>query len=198
MPGLGSRFTIVLPWVNVRGALDPLGQPVGSADECGEPAGEGSPTRRRTFGRGAAERGSVRRLSVSSPPVVLVADDSELTCALLKDFLEAQGCRVEIARHGAEALKLAHEARPAMILMDIQMPDVDGLEAIRRLRAGQDRQLADVPIIALTALSMPGDRELCLEAGADEYMSKPVNLRALCQIIQRYLELPQPPVPAVE
>jgi CheY-like chemotaxis protein len=70
--------------------------------------------------------------------------------------------------------------------MDIQMPEMDGLEAIRSLRI--DADLATIPIIALTALAMPGDRERCLEAGANDYLSKPVNLKKLVKAIQTYLD----------
>ena len=87
-----------------------------------------------------------------------------------------------VARDGAEAIERAKEERPDLILIDIQMPGMDGLEATRRLRA--DANLADIPVIALTALAMPGDRELCLGAGANEYLSKPVSLKGLVQVIE--------------
>ena len=71
--------------------------------------------------------------------------------------------------------------------MDIQMPGMDGLEAIRRLRADPDAELAATPIIALTALAMPGDREQCLEAGANEYLAKPMNLARLVDLMDKLL-----------
>jgi CheY-like chemotaxis protein len=71
--------------------------------------------------------------------------------------------------------------------MDIQMPDMDGLETIRHLRLIPDLGLASVPVIAITALAMPGDRERCLEAGANEYISKPIRLKELVSMIQRIL-----------
>jgi CheY-like chemotaxis protein len=76
---------------------------------------------------------------------------------------------------------MAHEHQPALILMDIQMPEMDGLEAIRSIR--QQAGMAAIPIIALTALAMPGDRERCLAAGATLYISKPISLRYLCQTV---------------
>lgn len=88
-------------------------------------------------------------------------------------YLRAKGYDVTVARNGGEALVRAHEAPPHAILMDIQMPGMDGLQAIRRIRA--DVGLNAIPIVALTALAMPGDRERCLQAGADEYLTKPVE-----------------------
>jgi CheY-like chemotaxis protein len=93
---------------------------------------------------------------------------------------------VIVAHDGAEALEKAREADPELILMDVQMPVIDGLEATRRLRA--QARFARTPVIVLTALTMPGDRERCLQAGANEYLSKPVRLSSLVETIQQLLQ----------
>ncbi len=116
--------------------------------------------------------------------VVLLAEDNELTLNTISDFLKSCGFQVSAARNGQEALERAHELQPAVILMDIQMPVLDGLEATRRLRQAQDTQ--HTPVIALTALAMPGDRQRCLDAGANAYLSKPVNLESLVELIQQF------------
>lgn len=121
----------------------------------------------------------------SEAPLILLAEDNEANILTVSAFLEARGYRLIVARNGEEAIQRAQESRPAIILMDIQMPLLDGLEATRRLRA--DRELAATPIIALTALAMPGDREQCLAAGADDYLSKPISMRELAQMIERRL-----------
>jgi CheY-like chemotaxis protein len=90
-----------------------------------------------------------------------------------------------LATDGQQAIDLAKSHRPDLILMDIQMPVINGLEAIKQIC--QDPNLADIPIIALTALAMVGDREKCLEAGANEYLSKPIKLKALVDTIQNIL-----------
>jgi CheY-like chemotaxis protein len=91
-----------------------------------------------------------------------------------------------VAENGAEALALAETHRPDLILMDIQMPKVDGLTAIRQMRANP--VMAPIPIIALTALAMPADQEKCLAAGANAYLAKPVRLKSLVETMQRLLE----------
>lgn len=117
-------------------------------------------------------------------PLVLLAEDNEQSIGLFTDYLKLSGYRISVARTGVEALKRAKEDNPDIILMDIQMPEMDGLEAMRRLRA--ESEFSAVPIIAMTALAMPGDRERCLEAGASEYLSKPVNLGMMVETIHRF------------
>ena len=91
-----------------------------------------------------------------------------------------------LAKDGIEAVELTKSYHPDLILMDIQMPEMDGLEAIKQIRLNPD--LATIPIIALTALAMPGDQEKCLAAGANEYLSKPLKLKALVNTIQQLLD----------
>ena len=118
--------------------------------------------------------------------LVLLADDNEIFRSTCCDVLQTWGCRVITASDGAEALEVARTRRPALVLMDIQMPGLNGMDAIRRLRA--DAVLAKLPVIALTALVMPGDRERCLQAGADEYVSKPVHWADLLEVMARLLK----------
>ena len=128
--------------------------------------------------------------SDQSAGAILLAEDNESNVDTVSEYLVAKGYRVTAARNGIEAIKRARDERPDVILMDIQMPKMDGLEATRYLRADTDpstglrTSLADVPIIALTALAMPGDRERCLAAGANEYLSKPVSLKQLVNVIE--------------
>jgi len=160
--GQGSRFTISLPW-------NELAQPEPQVTEqqAGDNVQTAAPTPR------------------VNEPLILMAEDNEDNITTVLDYLEAQGYRVIIARNGEEAIERAKEDKPHIILMDIQMPELDGLEATRRLRA--DSAFAGIPIIALTALAMPGDREKCLDAGATEYLSKPVSLRNLVKTIEACL-----------
>jgi PAS domain S-box-containing protein len=120
----------------------------------------------------------------SEHPLLLLAEDNQANIDTISGYLESRGYRLILANDGQQAIDMAKAHRPNLILMDIQMPGMDGLEAMRRIRAeGQ----TDVPIIALTALAMPSDQEKCLEAGADEYLAKPIKLKQLAATIQKLL-----------
>jgi len=118
-------------------------------------------------------------------PVVLLAEDNEANIGTFSSYLEVKGYRIILAKNGKELVDLAKAKKPDVILMDIQMPVIDGLEAAKQIRL--DPELTNIPIIALTALAMTGDREKCLEAGANEYLTKPVKLKQLTQTIQKLL-----------
>jgi CheY-like chemotaxis protein/anti-sigma regulatory factor (Ser/Thr protein kinase) len=126
-------------------------------------------------------------VSDSSSPFVMVVDDNTLLLEMIADFLEATGYRAVRSQSGKDALEKLGEVAPDIILMDIQMPGMDGLEAIHRIRANPDSMIATIPIIAVTALAMPGDRERCLAAGANDYLTKPVKLMELATILKQLL-----------
>lgn len=121
----------------------------------------------------------------SKKPLVLLAEDNETNIITMVDFLTAKGYRVTVAHNGIEAVGRAVEEKPDIILMDVQMPVIDGLEATRRIRA--EPELSSTPIIALTARAMPGDKERCLAAGVDLYLNKPVRLRRLLKVMEERL-----------
>ncbi len=109
---------------------------------------------------------------------ILMVDDDTRNIFALSSYLEYQGIRIRTAASGAEALKILDESRDIeLVLMDMMMPEMDGFEAIRHIR--NHRELHGLPVIAVTASAMKGDREKCLKAGASEYVSKPVNLQEL-------------------
>jgi CheY-like chemotaxis protein len=124
----------------------------------------------------------------SKSPLVIFADDNETVLQMVADFLEVKRYRVVKARNGTELLEQAVEFHPDIMLVDIQMPGIGGLETIRRIRSHPDPRIAGTPVIAVTALAMPADRERCLRAGANEYMSKPLQLKSLAVAIQKLLE----------
>lgn len=123
--------------------------------------------------------------------LILLAEDNEANINTMRSYLKAKGYRIVLAHNGLEAvLKMKNCAQeltgqdcPDLILMDIQMPEVDGISAIQQIR-----EFSDVPIIALTALVMPGDREQCLAAGANEYLAKPVKLKQLTMTIEQLIQ----------
>jgi two-component system cell cycle response regulator DivK len=117
---------------------------------------------------------------------ILVVEDNEKNMKLFRDVLHASGYRTLEAATGERAVELVFEHRPDLVLMDIQLPDIDGIEALSRLRA-EDRT-ASVPVLALTAQAMEGDRERFLAAGFDGYLSKPVDIAEFVATIKRYCE----------
>ncbi len=116
--------------------------------------------------------------------LILLAEDDLDNAMAIGGYLEAKNFQVVVAQNGLEAVTLASEINPNIILMDIQMPVMGGLEAIRLLRA--DPRFTSTPIIAITALAMQGDEKRCLQAGASEYMSKPFSLKQLVELIEQY------------
>jgi CheY-like chemotaxis protein len=126
-----------------------------------------------------------RQRSVASGPLVLVAEDNQVNELLATTMLRRRGLRPEMARTGLEAVRMATTREYAAIFMDCQMPEIDGYEATRRIRVAEtDRHL---PIIAMTANAMPGDRDRCLAAGMDDYLPKPVSPSQLDRALLRWL-----------
>lgn len=161
--GRGSRFSIVLP--AVAGTTDAAaGTTEGSAAKSGGAAAPAAPR----------------------PTTVLIAEDNDTNRRMFSDFLAAKHYQIITAVDGAEAVAQVHAHRPDLVLMDIQMPNVDGLTAIKLIRANP--AIAKTPIVALTALAMTGDRERCLAAGADDYLSKPVSLKNMEAKVQEILK----------
>ena len=117
---------------------------------------------------------------------ILVVEDNERNMKLFCEVLESSGYRTLEAETGELAVALTTEHRPDLVLMDIHLPDIDGVEALRRLRANE--RTASVPVLALTAQAMEGDRERFLAAGFDGYLSKPVNIMDLLDAVRRYCE----------
>jgi CheY-like chemotaxis protein/nitrogen-specific signal transduction histidine kinase len=160
--GVGSCFTVDLPWTTTV--------PKAQLPEAPDP------------GYATAEEEVTRPL-----PLILLAEDNQANISTLSSYLGAKGFRLIIAYNGEEAIAQAQTQKPDLILMDIQMPGMDGLEAMEHLRRIPD--LANIPIIALTALVMAEDRDRCLAAGATDYLPKPVRLKELTQRIQTLLGL---------
>jgi CheY-like chemotaxis protein len=117
---------------------------------------------------------------------ILVVEDNEKNMKLFRDVLQAAGYHILEAMCGERAVELAAELAPDLVLMDIQLPDIDGIEALARLRA-HDRT-ASVPVLAVTAQAMHGDRERFAAAGFDGYLSKPVDIVALVAAVGEHFD----------
>ncbi len=158
IPGQGSCFTITLPY---------------------EPDLEASAV-------GVVARQPVSRAVAAVPgsgPMLLLVEDNEINVEVVEEFLRHAGYRIVVARTGIEAIEQANAISPDLILMDVHLPMLDGLEVTRRLRS--QARFADTPIIALTASAMTGDRERCLAAGATDYLSKPLRMLELLEMVKK-------------
>jgi CheY-like chemotaxis protein len=117
--------------------------------------------------------------------VILVVEDNERNLKLLRDVLEYAGYDVRTARTGEDGISLAADDPPDLILMDLQLPGIDGVEALHRLR--ESPRTADIPVVAVTAQAMKQDRERVALAGFDGYVEKPISVRAFPDQIRRFL-----------
>jgi PAS domain S-box-containing protein len=160
-PGVGTRVCVFLPWTRPG---------------VGEAAGAGAAATESGWGDSGAVLHRRR---------ILVAEDNPTVALLLTEYLRSLGYDVDLANNGAEALEKAAALDPDLILMDVQMPVMDGLEATRRLKA--DSALASIPVAMLSAFAMTSDRKRCTEAGADGYISKPIKLQELAETLRSYL-----------
>jgi two-component system cell cycle response regulator DivK len=120
----------------------------------------------------------------SAPKTVLIVEDNELNLKLLNDILEYNGYTIFTTRLGEPALELARQHRPDLILMDIQLPDISGMEAARRLK--DDDETRTIPIIAVTAFAMSGDEVQILASGCDAYLSKPFRIDELLTLVEHW------------
>jgi len=116
---------------------------------------------------------------------VLIVEDNELNMKLFRDLLDAHGYRTLETRNGVDALRLAREHRPGLILMDIQLPEVSGLEVTRWMK--DDEELRDIPIVAVTAFAMKGDEERIRNGGCQAYISKPISINSFIDTVRRFV-----------
>jgi two-component system cell cycle response regulator DivK len=116
---------------------------------------------------------------------VLIVEDNELNMKLFHDLLEAQGYETLQTREGLAALSLAREHRPDLILMDIQLPEISGLEVTKWLK--EDEELAGIPVVAVTAFAMRGDEQKIMAAGCDAYLSKPISVTTFLETIRKFV-----------
>lgn len=116
---------------------------------------------------------------------VLIVEDNELNMKLFHDLLEAHGYNILQTRDGMEALQIARDHKPDLILMDIQLPEVSGLQVTKWIK--QDEQLKHIPVVAVTAFAMKGDEEKIREGGCEAYLAKPISVMSFLQTVERFL-----------
>ncbi|GHD49510.1 response regulator [Thalassobaculum fulvum] len=133
----------------------------------------------------SVETGSGPGDSASGAKTVLIVEDNELNMKLFHDLLEAHGYNIIGTRDGMEALRIARDSRPDLILMDIQLPEVSGLEVTKWIK--EDDRLKSIPVIAVTAFAMKGDEEKIREGGCEAYIAKPISVTNFLETVKKYL-----------
>jgi len=118
---------------------------------------------------------------------VMIVEDNELNMKLFRDLVEVSGYKTVLTRSGLNVLELAREHKPDLILMDIQLPEISGLDVTKQLKA--DTVLCSIPVIAVTAFAMKGDEERIRQGKCEEYMSKPISVPHFISTIKRFLEV---------
>ena len=117
---------------------------------------------------------------------ILIVEDNEKNMKLVRDILRHQGYETLEAVNGLDGVRLAEQEQPDLVLMDIQLPDIDGIEALGRIRA--DRALDAVPVLAVSASVMPDDQQKIISSGFDAFITKPINLKQFVETVQRFLQ----------
>ena len=179
-PGQGSRFTLSIPLVS-----EETPPPQRSARFFLQAEGRSAEEQSASSSQATAFFSAVKPSGAQL--MIAVVDDNEINIETISDMLVSRQFQVSVAHSGQEFLDQIGRMVPDLALLDIQMPGIDGIEVIQRMRAHSNPAIASIPVIAITALAMPGDRERCLAAGANGYMSKPVRLQELLQTIQQCL-----------
>jgi two-component system, cell cycle response regulator DivK len=133
----------------------------------------------------SVETGSESGEAGSRAKTVLIVEDNELNMKLFHDLLEAHGYNIIGTRDGMEALRIARDSRPDLILMDIQLPEVSGLEVTKWIK--EDDRLKSIPVIAVTAFAMKGDEEKIREGGCEAYIAKPISVTNFLETVKKYL-----------
>jgi CheY-like chemotaxis protein len=182
--GVGSCFTVDLPisLSQISGEIKDMGK---DREEGRGMRDEKPPLNPPLITKVSNDEVNIKEFK-QKKPLILLAEDNQANVMSVKSYLEAKGYDILVATDGEEAIKIVESQKPDLIIMDIQMPKLNGIDAIASIR-GNDL-FKDTPIIALTALAMEGDKEKCLNAGANEYLSKPVRLRQLWETIDHLLE----------
>lgn len=119
------------------------------------------------------------------PKTILIVEDNDLNMKLFNDLLQAHGYETLQTMDGRDVMKLAREHRPDLIIMDIQLPEISGLEVTKMLKA--DEELKDIPVIAVTAFAMKGDEEKIREGGCEGYIAKPISVPTFLETVAKFL-----------